>query len=147
MDNTPKIFGHVWSLSIWWPTCAVKLSFPFSKNSVSAHTQTHTDVHKCMYVHTHTHIHTKKILFSTEINVYSIPNILCVRQYVWSCLHLGMRLRCLSAGVWAAVCVHVSDVCVWGSVCVHMHERWREGKRRTEEHPWLLIKCLFLKKT
>lgn len=63
-------------LSIWWSRFAVK------------HSPSHTNA--CIYTLK------KPLSFSTEINVYSIPNVLCMRQYVWSRLYLawGLRLRC-----------------------------------------------------
>lgn len=73
--NAPKMFGPIWSLYLVVLVCS----------------QTFPVTHECM------HIHIKKNLsFSTEINVYSIPNVLCMRQYVWSRLYLawGLRLRC-----------------------------------------------------
>lgn len=74
-QKAPKMFGPIWSLYLVVLVCS----------------QTFLVTHECM------HIHIKKTLsFSTEINVYSIPNVLCMRQYVWSRLYLawGLRLRC-----------------------------------------------------
>lgn len=74
MQKAPKTFSPVWSLYLVVSVCS----------------QTFPVTHECM------HIHIKKLSFSTEINVYSIPNVLCMRQYVWSRLYLawGLRLRC-----------------------------------------------------
>lgn len=77
---------------------------------------------------THTHAHTpRRIFFSTEINVYSIPNILCMRV----CVVLSVPSMRFEVEVFVPQCVCLSAY-MWGWESRESN-RWREEESRRDE--------------
>lgn len=72
-NSVPVYVKH--TRNIWFCLISVYLV-------VSVCSQTFLVTHGCMHIHI-------KLSFSTEINVYSIPNVWCMRQRVWSRLYLA----------------------------------------------------------